>query len=110
MYAMIYCVVCQVATVFVLSILVNMPRWFQVEIVDRYIAAYNATMRVVRTTDMGNTMLYEVLYLNVFYTGAVLILPLIVLVVLNAIILTELQMSKRRMKGNLQGSSVPYIG
>jgi len=91
--------------------LFNVPRFFQVEFVKVVVdVVNNVTMHQLRVTEMGSSQAYDVVYLNVFYTAVILILPLIVLIVLNAIILTELQMSKRRMKGNLQGSSAQYIG
>lgn len=95
---------------FVLSILFNLPRFFQIDIVDVVVGSRNQTMRVSVMTDMGDSQLYDVLYLNVFYTAVILILPLVVMIVLNAIILTELQMSKRRMQGSLRGSAMHYIG
>lgn len=102
--------VVQVSIVFVLSILFNVPRFFQMAIVDKFIPDRNQTLRMSVETDMGKSQLYDVMYLNVFYTAVILILPLVVMIVLNAIIITELQISKKRMEGNLRGSAMHYIG
>jgi len=42
----------------------------------------------------------QVIYLNVFYTSVVLILPLIVVLTLNARVVQSLQESKRRLRHN----------
>jgi hypothetical protein len=99
-----------VGIVFVLSILFNVPRFFQIDIVDKVIPGRNRTVRASELTAMGNSQLYDVMYLNVFYTALILILPLIVMIVLNAIIIMELQMSKKRMEVSLRGSTTHYIG
>ena len=43
-------------------------------------------------------MLVQVIYLNVFYTAVVLILPLVVVLTLNVLLIRTLQESKRRLR------------
>jgi hypothetical protein len=97
----------QAVAVFALSILFNVPRFFQYDVVHvNNEDVTNSTVPRKRLTTMGDSKIYDILYLNVFYTAVLLIFPLFVLVVLNAIIIRQLQISKDNMKHN----SLHYIG
>jgi len=89
----------------VLAVLFNVPRFFQYSVI--YERENNDTVVPhKRLTAMGASAVYDIFYLNVFHTAVLFILPLIVLVIMNAIIIRELQVSK----ANMQSRSLHYIG
>jgi len=93
-----------VAVVYVLAVLLNVPRIFQYNVI--YTRDGNSTVPHKRLTPMGASSGYDIFYLNVFHTAVLFILPLVVLVIINAIIIRELQVAK----ANMQSRSLHYIG
>jgi len=97
----------QVAVVYVLAVLFNVPRFFQYSVIySREGGGAGAMVPHKRLTPMGASSGYDIFYLNVFHTAVLFILPLVVLVIINAIIIRELQVAK----ANMQSRSIRYIG
>jgi len=94
----------QVAVVYVLAVVSNVPRIFQYNVV--YTLEGNESVPHKHLTEMGASSDYDIFYLNVFHTAVLFILPLVVLVIINSIILRQLQVSK----ANMQSNSLHYIG
>ena len=92
------------AVVYLLAVLFNVPRFFQYNVV--FEKQGNSTVPHKRLTEMGASFEYDVLYLNIFHTAVLYILPLVVLVIMNSIIIRELQMAK----ANMRSRSLHYIG
>ena len=87
-----------------LAVLFNVPRIFQYNVVFEQIG--NDTVPHKHLSEMGESTVYDIFYLNVFSTAVLFILPLVVLVIINSIIIRELQVSK----ANMQSNSLHYIG
>jgi len=94
----------QVAVVYVLAVLFNVPRIFQYDVI--YTREGNDTVPHKQLTAMGRSSGYDIFYLNIFHTAVLFILPLVVLVIINSIIIQQLQVSK----ANMRSHSLHYIG
>jgi len=93
--------------VYVLAVLFNVPRFFQYSVIySREGGGAGAMVPHKWLTPMGASSGYDIFYLNVFHTAVLFILPLVVLVIINAIIIRELQVAK----ANMQSRSIRYIG
>jgi len=94
----------QVAVVYVLAVVFNVPRIFQYDVI--YTQQGNDTVPSKRVTAMGDSPGYVIFYLNIFQTAILFILPLVVLVIINSIIIQQLQVSS----ANMRSHSLHYIG
>lgn len=89
---------------YVLAVLFNVPRIFQYNVV--YKREGNATVPHKHLTEMGASPEYDIIYLNVFHSAVLFILPLVVLVIINSVIIRQLRVSR----ANMQQHSLHYIG
>lgn len=91
----------QVATVILLGVLFNIPRFFQHRIV--HVAVPNSTVFVphLNATSIGDHSLFGKVYTNALYTICVLILPLLILSVVNYKLIKAIQHAKRMRESML---------
>lgn len=95
----------QVTIVVVLSVLLNVPRFFQYDVVYRT-NSRNETEAVSVVTAFGRNKLIEMIYFNVIYTTVILGAPILLLVCFNTLLVRRLRISLKKMRRN----SISYIG
>lgn len=95
----------QVLVVFLFSVLLNVPRVFQYDVVVRT-NALNVTETVSVVTHFGKDTLVEMVYFNIIYTTVILGAPVALIVCLNALLIRRLRLSMKNMRRNL----TTYIG
>jgi hypothetical protein len=99
----------QVGLVIAISVVLNVPRMFVYDIVtgpSNSSSNNNVTVTSVKFSELGRNVHFQMVYFNVLYTSLVLVLPLLLLVALNATVVRHLQKSKRHMMRN----SLSYEG
>lgn len=95
----------QVTIVVVSSILLNVPRFFQYDVVYQT-NSRNETEEVSVRSAFGKNKLIEMIYFNVIYTTVILGAPILLLVCFNTLLVRRLRISMKNMRRN----SVSYIG
>lgn len=95
----------QVTVIAVLSILLNVPRLFQYDVVYRT-NSRNETVAVSVVTEFGQNKVIEMVYFNIIYTTVILGAPILLLVCFNTLLVRRLRVSMRNMRRN----SIAYLG
>ncbi len=96
----------QVFVVFGFSISFNLVRFFQVEVHASVINGTEVTCRKANIL-LGDNSLFGVIYTNALYTVLCVVLPLIVLIILNTSLITEIKKIKIR-RASLASRSSRY--
>ena len=87
----------QVIAVVAFSLLFNLPRFFQHQIITKTRKADGENYTSVTSTGIGDRTIFGIIYTNAMYSILVLLLPLVLLVYLNIHLAIELRnMRKRR--------------
>ena len=91
----------QLVIVLLLGVLLNIPRFFQNDVV--YIRGQNSTIDIphLNSTIIGEHTLFGKVYTNALYTVCVLILPLLILSVVNYKLIKAIQKAKRMRESML---------
>ena len=86
----------QVLVCIVLTVLINFPRFFQYNIVT--VTINNSTLTTVEDSQtIGESTLFGKVYTNALFTIIVLVLPLVLLLIVNSKLISELQSMRRRI-------------
>ena len=94
-----------VVIVTILSILYNLPRFFESKIVTVWDPYRNRSADVTTLSDIGCNQIYQILYTNVLYCIVMFLVPLITLIILNTLLIKALRRTKKKRAMMLTSSS-----
>jgi hypothetical protein len=85
-----------VIVVAVLSVLYNIPRFFEFTIKSVFDHHRNRTVDVSVPSDLGRNRIYQILYSNVLYFIVMFLVPLVTLIILNTLLIKALRRTKKK--------------
>lgn len=93
-----------VIIVITFCVIYNIPRFFERDLITIVDPETNITTVEVQASAMGNNNIYKILYANILYFIVMFLIPLIMLIILNAKLIQALREAKRR-RSLMQSSS-----
>ena len=87
----------QIGLVLIVSVVCNLPRFFEYDIVT--VTTREGNLIKANVTDIGKGSMFSIVYTNVVYNCFVILLPIVLMIVLNTSLIIELRkMNKARAK------------